>query len=235
MRKTKMQKGITLIGLIVTIVILIILAFVAITAIDNSDILIRANDASILYGEGVKNQTNTLLEHGNTIGDYYNKLYGNGTTTGTGIVNGEKVKLGDTIKYDSNKDGVKEDWILLTCTPSLIEIVSKNVMYDSTGKGLELGDSDVEKAKKSFNAAESSMLAFCKKVVTVTSNVRMINSNDISKMSNLDILKSNSSYWISKKIDWWASDGFGHELRIFTYNANGIEQVAVVAGGRRYV
>lgn len=49
MKKTKLEKGITLIALIITIVILLILAVVTIGAIKNSKIITHAQDSSLIY------------------------------------------------------------------------------------------------------------------------------------------------------------------------------------------
>lgn len=56
MRKTKMERGITLIALILTIVILLILAIVAINSITNDGILGKAEDAASEYNQSVKNE-----------------------------------------------------------------------------------------------------------------------------------------------------------------------------------
>ena len=49
MRRTKLEKGITLIALIITIVVLLILAVVSIGAIKNSKIITHSQDASNEY------------------------------------------------------------------------------------------------------------------------------------------------------------------------------------------
>ena len=49
MRKTRIQKGITLIALIITIIILLILAVVTIGSIKNSNIITYAQNASKDY------------------------------------------------------------------------------------------------------------------------------------------------------------------------------------------
>ena len=51
MRKTRMQKGITLIALIITIIILLILAVVAIGAIQESNIILHTKNASTGYND----------------------------------------------------------------------------------------------------------------------------------------------------------------------------------------
>ena len=60
MKKTKMEKGITLVALIITIVILLILAAVAIAAIQNENILSHANNAALKYNQAVQNEQDIL-------------------------------------------------------------------------------------------------------------------------------------------------------------------------------
>ena len=60
MRKTKLQKGITLIALIITIVVLLILAVVAISAVQESDIIVRAKEAVKEHEEGQEKELITL-------------------------------------------------------------------------------------------------------------------------------------------------------------------------------
>ena len=60
MRKTKTQKGITLIALIITIIVLLILAVVAIGAVTNDGIINYAKNAREEYGKAQNNETTTL-------------------------------------------------------------------------------------------------------------------------------------------------------------------------------
>ena len=61
MKKTKMEKGITLIALIITIVVLLILAAVAINSIQNDGILHYATNAASSWNQAQKNEQ-TLLD-----------------------------------------------------------------------------------------------------------------------------------------------------------------------------
>ena len=63
MNKTKAQKGITLIALIITIVVLLILAAVAISSITNDGILSYAQNAAKDYNQAVKNEQSMLQEY----------------------------------------------------------------------------------------------------------------------------------------------------------------------------
>lgn len=77
MKKLKMEKGITLVALLVTIVILIILAVVAITTIMNTDILGYADKSVDTYQEGKDNEATQMQ-------GYENYLNGAGGTGGSG-------------------------------------------------------------------------------------------------------------------------------------------------------
>ena len=98
--KTKQQKGITLIALIITIVVLLILAAVAISSIQNDGILHYAQNAADNWNKAAQNEANML-------GDYMNYLnnMGSSSTSGTWTQNGTTVTngkdtlaVGDTVK-----------------------------------------------------------------------------------------------------------------------------------------
>ena len=78
--KTKQEKAITLIALIITIVVLLILAAVAISSIQNDGILHYAQNAADNWNKAAQNEANML-------GDYLNYLnnMGSGSGGGTGI------------------------------------------------------------------------------------------------------------------------------------------------------
>ena len=84
-QKTKVQKGITLIALIITIVVLLILAAVAIANITNDGVLSYAENAAIQYNQAVKNEKDILQGYV----DYLNKHnggFGSGNGEGSGTV-----------------------------------------------------------------------------------------------------------------------------------------------------
>jgi len=191
MIKTKMEKGITLVALIITIVVLLILAVVAITTITGTDLLGKANNATGTYNESVGNEISTMGGYENFIDKYLN----GGTTEDI-----PQSRVGTTVQYDSNNDGVKEDWIIITDTDDKVEIVSKNVMYDANGNGLTLGYGDTtvnvtedfdgdgtvgddgDKAIASYNNAITTINNFCKSIVTATDNggVRSVGGTNIN-------------------------------------------------------
>ena len=63
MRKTKTQKGITLVALIITIVVLLVLATVAISSIKNDGIISKAQDVANKFNEAQANEQNMLEEY----------------------------------------------------------------------------------------------------------------------------------------------------------------------------
>jgi len=110
MKKSKTQKGITLIALIITIIVLLILAVVAIGAVQNDGIIQYAKNARNEYELAQTNEQAIL-------GNYLTKLDENaGSSTSTGwtqsgrtVTNGTKtLNLGDTVSYDETKGGTVE-------------------------------------------------------------------------------------------------------------------------------
>ena len=63
MRKTRTEKGITLVALIVTIVVLLVLATVAISSIQNDGIISKAQDVANKFNEAQANEQNMLNEY----------------------------------------------------------------------------------------------------------------------------------------------------------------------------
>lgn len=125
-----MEKGITLVSLIITIVLLLILASVTISSIQGDGVLEYAINAADSWNIAQANQQNML-------GDYLNYL--NDSSLGGGVNKGES-REGQKVKYDSDGDGEEEDWIILTDKAGLVEIVSADIM----GEYITLGRDDPE-------------------------------------------------------------------------------------------
>ena len=85
-RKSKTEKGITLIALIITIVVLLILAVVAISSIQNDGIIGKATDTSKHYNDAVANEQ-TILD------TYLNYLNSNGQEIGGNTPSQEGIVL----------------------------------------------------------------------------------------------------------------------------------------------
>ena len=95
----------------------------------------------------------------------------------------QKGREGQTVQYDSNNDGTKEEWIILTDRDGTVEIVSANVMGSLT---LGSGDTSVttpgdldgdgtandyeDKEIASYNNAITRINNYCDEIVTATNN-----------------------------------------------------------------
>jgi len=228
MRKTKMEKGITLIALIITIVVLLILASVAISSIQNDGILSHAIGAGDKYNNAVANEQEVL-------GSYMNFLNNGGLGGNSDIEYTPKNREGTTVQYDSNGDGVKEDWIIITDRNGKVEIISKNVMYDAKGNGLTLGYEDTtvavtsdldgdgtagdngDKAIASYNNAITTINNFCKTIVTATDNggVRSVGgtNNNVPAYSS-----TNFNTWFRGNVNVASADTqYEEDLEKLTY------------------
>ena len=117
MRKTKTQKGITLIALIITIVVLLILAAVAITAITEYNIIENANSAAQKYGDQANSENTTL-------GMYNTELdkYMGGATGGTGSGEGSGSGTGTIGMIVANK--ASEGSLFLTISSTSLSLIS---------------------------------------------------------------------------------------------------------------
>ena len=99
------------------------------------------------------------------------------------ILKGITGREGEVVAYDSNNDGITEEWIILTDRNGLVEIVSKDVMGSLT---LGYGDTSVtattdldgdgtvndngDKAILSYNNVITTINNYCKSLVTATDN-----------------------------------------------------------------
>lgn len=96
MRRTKTEKGITLIALVITIVLLLLVAAVAVYSIKEYGILGKSEDKLKDYNEAVKNEKNDMQEYDNIFEDkveYLVQLYKEG-----------KLKIGDYVNYKPSKN-----------------------------------------------------------------------------------------------------------------------------------
>ena len=274
MRKTKTQKGITLVALIITIVVLLILAVVSINSIQNEGIMKQAQNAAEMWNASQTNEQGTLenyeeyfdryggnsvngekeelaefelieryilgadktgraeteilsdttfINESSTITDastsitylngarnanstkdivyfkYGNKAYkylkASGNTESVELVYEPEGREGTTVSYDSNNDGTKEEWVIITDRDGKVEIVSKNVMggltlgkldtsvtvtTDLDGDGTVGNDEDI--AIASYNSAITTINNYCKSLVTAKNNdgVRSVGGTDNS-------------------------------------------------------
>ena len=80
MKKTREQRGITLIALIITIVVLLILAVVAINSIQNDGIISKAEGATNKYNESVGNEATQLQNYVDVLNQYVGGSENDGLT-----------------------------------------------------------------------------------------------------------------------------------------------------------
>jgi len=115
-KKTKTEKGITLVSLIITIVILLILSSVAITSIQNDNILSHVNNAVEKYNQAVQNEQDMLEEYL----DYLDNMGGSGVKIGDATV-GTKTTSLSTIngkKYTANNPVIPAGFIPINTATS---------------------------------------------------------------------------------------------------------------------
>ena len=131
MKKTREQKGITLIALVITIVILLILAVVSINSIQNDGILSKARKVAITYNQSVDNEQEKLQNYI----DYSDKVngYSKWTQSGTSVTNGTvTLEVGTTvIGYTSPKGTTDPGWGVLGAEDGKLLLVSKTSVEPS--------------------------------------------------------------------------------------------------------
>ena len=124
MRKTKEQKGITLIALIITIIVLLILAVVAIGAVQNDGIINHAKNAREEYGKAGVNE-NTIIE------EYFSKIEQNAPGPFSDI---DAKDYGASIEYsvDLNNDGNKtNDWKVFYKDDQYLYIIASDYILNT--------------------------------------------------------------------------------------------------------
>ena len=117
-RKTRMEKGITLIALIITIVVLLILAAVAISSITNEGILQYAQNAAKDYNQAMANEQQMLQQYVNFL---------NNGSTGSGSTGGEGSGSGD----ESGTGGTTQ--IVATVKNTVLSTTANTEVYDEYG------------------------------------------------------------------------------------------------------
>ena len=121
MRRTKEQKGITLIALIITIVVLLILAVVAIDSIQDSGIVSRAKDTATTYNDAVVNEQQTIQ-------NYLEYLDKNNVASKTY----KAYKIGDEVKIV--KDGVEHNFYVIKddgeAAENVLLLAKQNIIAD---------------------------------------------------------------------------------------------------------
>lgn len=101
-RKSRTQKGITLVALIITIIVLLILAVVAIRAVQGDGIIAHAKNARNEYEEGQKKEKDMLSYYESYLGGTIGKWVQEGTTFKKINEDGTimEIKIGDKVNYN---------------------------------------------------------------------------------------------------------------------------------------
>jgi len=128
MKKTKTQKGITLIALIITIVVLLILAVVTINSVINEGILKQAQEAANTYNNSVGNEGDVLQQYSNFLS---NQITNPGGGSSNGGIPSRKYTVGEEIKL-TDKNGVKHDFYVMKDSSTKVTLLSKKCINTDT-------------------------------------------------------------------------------------------------------
>ena len=124
MKRTKTQKGITLIALIITIVVLLILAAVAISSITNEGILNYAKNAAQGYNNAATNEQTWLGYYENYLKNHSTGTVGGGA--GDDITGGDAGTEDDTPVEEEETYTVSGTWIM---SPANTTLQTENVRF----------------------------------------------------------------------------------------------------------
>jgi len=131
MKKTRMEKGITLIALIITIVVLLILAAVAISSITNDGILQYAQNAAKDYNQAMADEQQMLQQYVNFLN---NGSTGSGSTGGEGSgsgTEGEGLGSGSGTGDESGTGGTTQT--VATVKNTVLSTTANTEVYDEYG------------------------------------------------------------------------------------------------------
>lgn len=155
MKKTRMEKGITLVALIITIVVLLILATVAINSIQNEGIIGHAENAADKYTDAEAQEKATLAKT-----EFLLKKVTNGFEEGESQIEAEyiaqkltgtNITLGAEVEYNAGVAGYNGKWKMLGIQNGRILLLST----DAVGTPLELSGVD------GYNNGIARMNAMC--------------------------------------------------------------------------
>ena len=97
MKKTKLEKGITLVALVITIIVLLILAVVAIGAVRDSGIIGHAQNSADRYNTGKLEEESMIVHYEDAISKY--------DTEGSFGTNGDSSGDGDIVEDEEKQEG----------------------------------------------------------------------------------------------------------------------------------
>lgn len=127
MKKTKQEKGITLVALIITVILLLILSVVSIRAVQDDGVIFHAKKSAKTYGSAQLAERMKMLEY-----EYEIQKAREETTTSKADyilekIYGDKVKIGTKVAYDSGVDGYSEEWAVLGVENGQLMLLSQSV------------------------------------------------------------------------------------------------------------
>jgi len=208
--KTKTQKGMTLVALVITIVVLLILAVVTIRSIVDDGVITTVNNVATKYNDSVSEEDDVLQQYSNFLSDQIANP-GGGSSSTTGL------KEGDKVAYDSDGDGKTEEWIVLTDRNGLVEIISAKAMgkltlgYNSNTSGdPEDFLNEQDKAIGAYSAAIKTINNYCKSLVKeeIRDKVRSVGlGKDRERMQVLGIVNVGTDYWMADANEYVMEDG----------------------------
>ena len=188
MKVTRMEKGITLIALLITIVVLIILAAVTISTLgsDEEGLIIKAQDIADRYEEAQTNELSRLDSYVDYMDEQYANIENNGGTAETGT------KLGKYVTYK----GIT--WRVLKDDSSSVELLSDNSVSSK-----EIGDmsNPIDYYNYVGEFLDTACGAYVANGEAISFSVRSVTGADLDTMTSNGMLVSANAteYWINEK------------------------------------
>ena len=222
MRKTKLQKGITLVALVITIIVLIILAAVAIGAIQNKGIIKYAQNASADYEVAEKEEQSVLASlldkikekaPGNS-GEGNKENEGNGNEGSVTIAEIDASNYGDSVEYSA---GGVTDWKIFYNEGDYVYIIAADYLPYSL---IPNDATDTTKLNMSNKGTDYPYSAYWSSTNNFRSESASAITPEVANKYKLSWLANNSSSIASNaratadllKVDAWTS-AFGNDSK----------------------
>ena len=146
MKKTRIQKGITLIALIITIVVLLIIATVTIGAVQDSKIITHAEKSAKDYNQAKVNELSILEQYEVMLDEKQGIGPWEIQSDGEIVINkktGETKKIGDTFTNDEvlektggTKSSYEDTWTILSVENGRLKLVSTSNVKENVKLGM---------------------------------------------------------------------------------------------------
>ena len=181
LNRSKSDKGVTLIALVITIAVLLILAGVSITAItDDSGILSRTNELSESANTSIEGNTQELNNMTNELDYVMNPWVQNKTEVTKKLKSGTvTLNVGDNYTYDCGVEGYTGAWKVLGAENGKLLIMST----------VDVGTLTLE-GKNGYNNGISKLNEMCE---PYGRNARSITVEDINRVTGYDPTKQNNN------------------------------------------